>query len=521
MSMRTARRLLAGVAAVGAIVASTALPAYAAPNIQLEARDALVAPDGYAQGDLAVYNDEEALTGTISVVIDAAGLKGAHLDWEGGTYDWLCDTESATLTRCEHAFPEDGDYGAYLSYTIRGESDANVGDEGTVAFTVETNGTTTKTKATVTIAEASDLSTGAEQPVVLTATGEPGGKATSNAPVSNVGKSTVEHTVLTIQPDYRTPYAGDFSNCVYYDNSFAICEFDQALEPGKNYRLSADIPYAIEKTARTGAVFSSYTDWWVEGDWKIIEKSWLEYVSDAVRGKGEPLRLEEVPSARRGAPQTDITPWDSGHELQITVGGDNQVDIAAIGAKATGAVGASVTVKPSITNLGPAALETMFEQPKKPAVRITIPEGTTVAEASWDCAPYAEGDAWPPASDDAWGTPGAREYGCTVWDLYPEWTYEYEFKLKIDKVVENAVGTLTAKIEGDPNATNDAAEIVVNGTGPDGGNGNGDGGSGGGEGGGLPVTGPQATLIAGVGVLLVAAGVGFVLFRRRRTRFVA
>ena len=66
----------------------------------------------------------------------------------------------------------------------------------------------------------------------------------------------------------------------------------------------------------------------------------------------------------------------------------------------------------------------------------------------------------------------------------------------------------------DLNKSNDVAKIVVNpaagrrGTG--------------GQGGGLPITGPQTALYAAAGLVLVVAGVGGVLFaRRRRTRFQA
>ena len=66
---------------------------------------------------------------------------------------------------------------------------------------------------------------------------------------------------------------------------------------------------------------------------------------------------------------------------------------------------------------------------------------------------------------------------------------------------------------------NDTAKVVVNAApGGDGGQ----GGGGQGDGGTLPITGSSTALIAGVGALLLAAGAaGYVVSRRRRTRFVA
>ncbi|MEV4537890.1 hypothetical protein AB0J82_29340 [Asanoa sp. NPDC049518] len=508
MSINTARRLLAGVAVAGAFVAATAFPAYAAPNLKMDTFDALVAANGYTRGFVALYGGGEELVGKISILIDSSDLDGASVELDWMSSDWLCDATTGTQIRCEQDAPE-GSFGTSISYVINGKSDAEIGTKSSITLTADVDGATATTKSVVTIAEASDLRV-QEDP--LLAKGDPGGLAKANAPVSNVGESTVARTTMVLSPDWRTPYAGDFSNCVNYMDAFTICEFDQPLKPGKSYQLSEDIPYAVSKTARTGAVFSTYADWYVEDDWKILEPSWGLGDYEPTRGTGEPLRLEEVTTTARG-PQTDINPYDSFLQVDITIGGDNHVDMAALGATATGAAGATVTVTPAVKNLGPADLETSFDEPKTPGLRITIPEGATVTYATWDCAPYTDGGTWPP-DDEAWGQAGAREYGCAVWDQFAGDSYGYEFKLTIDRVVDDATGTVTAKIDGDPNSANNVAQIVLNGTG--GGNGGGDGD------GGLPVTGPQATLIASAGVLLVGAGVaGFLIARRRRTRFVA
>ncbi|GIF69112.1 hypothetical protein Ais01nite_71470 [Asanoa ishikariensis] len=508
MSIKTARRLLAGVAAAGAFVAATAFPAYAAPSLKMDTLDALVAANGYTRGFVAVYGGGDELVGKISILIDSSDLEGATVELDWTSSDWLCDTTTGTQIRCEQDAPE-GSFGTSISYAILGKSDAEIGTKSSITLTADVDGTKATAKSVVTIAEASDLRVQQEP---LAVKGDPGGVAKSNAPVSNVGESTVARTTMILSPDWHTPYAGDFSNCVNYMDAFTICEFDQPLKPGKSYRLSEDIPYSVSKTARTGAVFPTYADWYVEDDWKVLEPAWGLGDYEPTRGTGEPLRLEEVANTARG-PQTDINPYDSFLQIDITVGGNNQVDMAAVGATATGAAGATVTVTPTLKNLGPADLETNFEEPKTPALRITIPEGTTVTDATWDCAPYSAGGTWPP-DEDAWGKAGAREYGCMVWDVFAGDSYGYDFRLKIDRVVSDATGTITAKIDGDPNAANDVAQIVINGTGAGGGGGDDDGG--------LPVTGPQATLIASAGVLLVGAGVaGFIVARRRRTRFVA
>ncbi|MFE9918120.1 LPXTG cell wall anchor domain-containing protein [Micromonospora sp. NPDC005553] len=76
----------------------------------------------------------------------------------------------------------------------------------------------------------------------------------------------------------------------------------------------------------------------------------------------------------------------------------------------------------------------------------------------------------------------------------------------------------------DPNPANDSAKITIIAS-ADGGSespGGDDGQGGGGTDGSLPITGAKAGLIAGIGGVLLAAGAaGFVVARRRRTRFVA
>ncbi|MCX4469566.1 LPXTG cell wall anchor domain-containing protein [Micromonospora sp. NBC_01655] len=75
------------------------------------------------------------------------------------------------------------------------------------------------------------------------------------------------------------------------------------------------------------------------------------------------------------------------------------------------------------------------------------------------------------------------------------------------------------KLDGDPNAQNDSAKIIINPTG----HGGGDGGQGGGDDRPtLPITGDSIGLITAVGGLLLVAGTaGYLVARRRKTRFVA
>jgi LPXTG-motif cell wall-anchored protein len=516
MSLSSARRLFAGVAAAGAFVAATALPAYAAPDFHVLAHDTLVAPGSNTSDYVFVstLNDENSTPPEqISLVIDTSDIGGAHISVESASFDWDCDSETGPVFRCQARTVDEG--GAFFNYQTYGNSEAEPGSKGTVTFTAEVDGVKGTAKSVVTIGEGVDLAT----PETISATAEPGAVATANQPVGNIGTSTVHKTILNLSPDWRAPYRGDFSNCTTYgDDFFVVCTFDQDLEPGQSYQLSQAIPYKVEAGSRTGAVFHSYSMWLTQGDWDMIVDSWITDDLEAKPGKGEPLRIVPVANARRGVPQTDVDGYNNFSSVNIKVGGDNRADVAAVGASAAGAVGATVTVKPAIKNLGPAFLEQLANEEIPPVVRIKVPTGTTAVEVGYECAPYTEDGNWP--DWEAFGQPGAAEYGCLTFDVEKGTSYEYAMSLRIDKVIADATGAISVNVDEDPNAANNVAEIVINGTGTGGGNGGTGGGDG--DGGGLPVTGPQATLIATIGVLLLGGGAaGFVLARRRRTRFVA
>ncbi|GAA1892221.1 hypothetical protein [Asanoa iriomotensis] len=503
MSMTTARRLLAGLAAAGAFVAATALPAHAAPGIEIDTADLLVAPDFSAGGELRVRG-QTGVTGEISVVIDSTALDVADVDVSGS--GWDCDVPRGTMIRCVVQANENT-YFETLRYQVYGHPGAALGSTGTIALTASNDGTTVSGNSVVTIAQASNLAAG--PPVAVTA--DPGGVATANQPVSNVGGSTVEGSVLVLSPlSSRTRYRGDFGNCVNYGDYFVVCAFSQPLEAGRNYALSDELPYAVDRLARTGAVFHVASTWYTEADWDLIKDSWIGGGVPATPGAGAAVRLEETANARR-APQTDTDISDNSSSVDITVGGNQPVDLAATGGTIPQDTidPEGIAFDPAFRNLGPAILEQQPQQ-DEPIVRIVFPEGV-VGGASTECAPYSSGDPWPPAPE-AFGRGGAREYGCLVFgDVNPGDTVFYSFLLRIERVVPGAKGMITVKVAGDSNPANDSAEIVL-GPAP----------GGGGGGGGLPVTGPVATVIGSVGALLIAAGAtGFILFRRRRTRFVA
>jgi hypothetical protein len=506
MLSHSARRLLAGLGVAGALIAASAIPASAADDpFRVSAQDVLTAPDhsGFAYVYAEPSTSEESYQfGRTTLDIDASGISDfAVLEEPGEGWGWACTT-AGQVVRCTTEIGED-DY-PWLGIQVTGKSDATAGRTGQLKLAMTSGGKTVRTTSTVTLAESVDLQTDA----TATVSGAPGGRVATPASVRNGGETTSQGAVLLMHGDFLFQYAGDFSNCRTTETAGALCTFDESLAPGKSYRLSTPVPFRLDRDARTGATLQAVSVWWTTDDWELAN---AEYPQDGEPGTGAKLRLVEESTADRRTPQTDPDVTNNYTDISVQVTGDQPVDLSVAGATASGEKGDVVQVRPSVTNLGPALLEYQ----SGPVFRVSIPVGTTAVEASSECQPYTSDAEWDPWNGK-WGEPGAREYACQVTESPKDLTNPYEFSLRIDRVVADASGAVRVRLAGDSNSANDAAKIVIN---PAGGGGGGDNGD---DGGTLPITGAATGLIGGIGALLLAAGVlGYLLAKRRRTRFIA
>lgn len=499
MLSHSTRRWLAGLGVAGALVAASATPAYAADDpFEVIAQDMLIAADhsgfAYISAQLTDWDDPHQF-GRTTLDIDFSGVSAfAVLEQPGEGWGWACET-SGQVVHCE---TEVAEYDVpWLGIQVMGHSDATPGQTGQLKFAMTSGGSTVRTTSTVTIAERVDLQTEPEAIV----RGAPGSRVGAPATVRNGGETTSHGAVLLVNGDYLFKYAGNFSNCQATDFAGALCTFDEDLEPGKSYRLSEAVPFQLHEDARTGATLLATSVWWTQDDWELVNRDFPE---DGEPGTGATLRLVEVSGASARAPQTDPEQMNNFTDISVKVTGDQPADLSVEGATASGKKGDVVRVRPSFTNLGPALLEYQGG----PVFRVTIPEGTTAVEVSGDCQPYTPDEEWDQGN---WGEPGAKEYACQATETPKGLKNWYDFGLRIDRVVPDASGAVSVRLAGDPNNANDTGKIVVNPT-------NGDGGTGGGS---LPTTGASTGLIAGLGGLLLAAGVGgYLLAKRRRTRFI-
>jgi LPXTG-motif cell wall-anchored protein len=357
------------------------------------------------------------------------------------------------------------------------------------------------------VGEGVDLANGTEAQV----SAGPGDRFSAPLAIRNAGETTAHGASVLFFNDAAIRSAKKFSNCTYVGDSLRTCHFDTDLRAGASY--TAAFPYAVgadayapgaaygENAVLTPAEFEDFTAY--------LRTSGGSVGAPGTEGK---LTLSEVRAVAARKVQVDTDPSNNWGSLELTVTGKNRADLAAVGDTLTGAAGDVVTATVGLINKGPATLDATRMGGPVTRVDVVIPDGTTATDVPESCAPM-KGDEidW-----EHGGKAGAAKYRCFTGSFIAAGATEtLDLKLRIDKVIANASGTVTINgkcecegISGDLDPANDVAYLVVNETG--------------GTGGGLPVTGASTGLIVAAGGVLLAAGaVGFVLTRRRRVRFVA
>ncbi|MFF5289334.1 DUF11 domain-containing protein [Paractinoplanes globisporus] len=360
----------------------------------------------------------------------------------------------------------------------------------------------------VSVVDGVDLTAGGSSTISV----KPG--ATFDAPlqVHNNTDKVVHGAAVTVDAAYAFTAGKQFSNCLYLDGQSNSCVFDQDLEPGATYEVT--LPFRPRPdTYAPGKVVGDF-EWLTTDDYQNLIKFLKDNGLDGpgTPGTGPKLELKRTGTVGSLARQTDTNPADNTQSLTVNVTGKQGADLAAVGATASGAAGTTVTLPIGVRNNGPATLE--LPAGNAIGVHITFPAGTEVV-AEPDVA------VTPGGCYQQTGTPHVT-YVCYTGEFAPfvaKTTITLKFQVKITKVIANAEGSVEVddsfNFSKDINPANNVAKIVLNPA-----TGGGTGGEGGGEG--LPITGPQTALIGGAGTGLVAVGlVGFVLARRRRTRFEA
>ncbi len=376
---------------------------------------------------------------------------------------------------------------------------AKINDRATITLTLSAPGQETKTLThDLTIADSGpDLRARS-----FTRTTNPGGTVSFQPAFSNHGDRRGEMLMFELYAEPSGEFTDKFSNCRYApqpSRSVAVCIFQNLnLEPGEvitiatplNVKVKADVPNRTF-VSYSGSTFSNNST--PSGPWD----KWP-------LGTGPALGWERTQAAARDT-TLDVDSTDNLGSLLITTS-TNPSDVVANGAKVTGKVGDTVTVKLGLTNKGPALINGVSdsetsnpEDPYNAAFVAKFPTGVEVTKIE---NPAGDGHSCRgkvgDKYDDEANKPGRSEYRCMRWKIGVNETHTVTFTVKITAGV-TAAGSIVARGgSSDPNTANNTAKIEF--TGQDG----------------LPITGPDAALTALVGALLVAAGCALVFVSRRR-----
>ncbi|MGW1621516.1 hypothetical protein [Streptomyces sp. NPDC002172] len=347
--------------------------------------------------------------------------------------------------------------------------------------------------------------------------------------VANKGTGAAENVWVYYAVTRGLDFAEVPSNCrAQYVRSYdempelwtVVCGFDQAVEPGVVY--TPDRPLRVKARDRA-----------------LNDELWLRV------GENDPGVDENGTAPVAGtAPAVKLVERQAGGEgsarvVHVPVTSVNTADFQVTGAALKGSVGETVPMKVEFTNAGPAWV--MGKLGVTPvSVIVTPPAGTSVVKTATFCR--AKGETY--------------RCGMLSGALNEGGQQAYTFKLRIDKRVAHAKGTVALSTEArpfDPDKANDKADITLDviGGGPTGSTGgstsgsggstsgsggstSGSGGSVGGSGGSaggssstgndggtangghLAETGSSALPITGVAAAAVVTGAGMLVIVRRR-----
>ncbi|MEV6929621.1 LPXTG cell wall anchor domain-containing protein [Dactylosporangium sp. NPDC051485] len=422
----------------------------------------------------------------------------------------LIDECKAAAAKVTCTLP-DGSYdGAMVPFTIKAVKGAQNGQEGTYTIATKADNVPgNQSEAHVKIADGVDLvavdESDGEKPA------KPGDVVWMPATFYNAGNQAADHAAFTFSFDNGI-VPDQYEGCTYGTTAFGgttvTCPLDEPLQPGMVVTFVTDD--GTEKGHRGMAAKVTADAYGSKAADFFADPGAEEQSRALARSRTQKATSGKKFSTLAVQPVKDINDFDNYATYMWKIG--NRVDVASIGATASGKVGDVVKINIGIKNNGPAALdaERTGGEPSW-EYDFVVPDGTEVVLVPDNCSAWwheSDGDHFEPK------LPGKRFYACFNYEqvFKPGGESHAEFSLKITEVIANATGTVSftnpfanPAERHDDNPANDLAEVVIN---PKA------GGSGGG--GALPLTGAKVAGMAGVGALLLVGGVVLFLVSRRR-----
>ncbi|MEV7727591.1 hypothetical protein AB0P15_22990 [Streptomyces sp. NPDC087917] len=414
------------------------------------------AESGGDAGDGSGGGSGGAFAGEFTFTVELAGLAGlatvreARVRGDGAAPAGSCVPSGTTLV-CTDRGPAAG-RGADLE--LIAEPGAVPGATGDVTVTGAVAGATIEAATTTVRVGGPDLLV-AE--LDLRRDPKPGESQPLPLAFTNLGTEPARGAVLELEVTRGMEFEERFDNCSYRDTratTRALCSLDGEFEAGATYELAAAGPPRLRAGAHAAAELLGYG----------------VRPADAPSGSrpppltGRPYGGDRTLLARRtwDAPTLPPTPPGAERRRAFDFAVPNTADLVADPLRLKGPAGAVVTAVAVVRNLGPARLADPRSAAPAAVVDVVVPQGVRVVGAPGACAPVAGA--------------GSARYVCATGPVLPEAEEaRFRFELRIEKVIPDALGSVTAGRRGpggvserhplDPNPVNDTAAFTVNATG--------------------------------------------------------
>ncbi|GAA2400607.1 hypothetical protein Cme02nite_59910 [Catellatospora methionotrophica] len=527
MKIRTALAAGASMLLAGGLSAALGVPAYAADGIDVAAKVTGSMMSVEAEGKwfrVDFSNVGSTASGDTTVRYDFSGLDSSRVVADTSIYDGACDISGKIVTchwvgflpgestfdfvYLKNVGKETGSAGSFsVSFTTPGDTDHS-NDTTTAAVEQVIGGWVDL------VSMASDLVGGYSNGKVVPL--KPGEQAPLGWAVSNEGDATVQGIKFTITLPAYASFDSVYDICEINiaETEYAVCtDPDVVLAPGEAY-----LPEQPVLVSASGMFYDGPAA--LPGG--LVSVNALKQVSEVPTGKqAEPadgfkvaedlteaqieariadLIEDLVPNAEQAA---EADPGDNDAAFAMHVGAPPTVDQAITVSQGIGRVGDTVKIFVKVTNVGKAS--------SGPQFYIKTPAGTSfvapaVKPGVGNCIDRS-------GEGPAWEYTGETQLACGFEsELQPGRTLTRELLVHIDSapIGNDGLAEVITLVGKDGNPKNDTAKVIIKiGTPPAGGNN-------GGNGGGLPVTGDNTALIAGIGGGVVALGAVLFLVARRR-----
>ncbi|WP_448318747.1 hypothetical protein [Streptomyces sp. CO7] len=246
--------------------------------------------------------------------------------------------------------------------------------------------------------------------------------------------------VLRVTGTRGLSFARDHDNCWYAESTDgppagqgaeAVCVLPGVFEAGERYELTE--PFAV--TARDFALHDTLAYTVVGGG--PARAGELMAGREYQQGTGAPLTVRRAATA----PAEGYADDDA-----LVLPDTGVLSLAATGDTARGGIGRTVTVEAGLRNAGPAWYSGAGGG-EPLALVFRAPEGSTVTGAPDSCTPDGDGG-----------------YRCEPGAVAEHTHRSYVFRLRIDRMVHDATGTvtLTGDLSHDADPADDTAAVVLN-----------------------------------------------------------